>query len=133
MSTQICKIIGYGYKFDYKSPIFSFIDNIDTEYDFLDVIGKNFSYYQFRDWQCQDKNDLEPLLAVISDGMNGEYKYVLFIQNAHYIDNTHFDDYWEISPRFDDFVKDYAKNKIETFLQRKLDKEPQMFDFKHWS
>lgn len=132
MSTQICKIKGYGYKFNYKEQLFSFL-NEDDEYDFLDVIGKNFSYYDFRDWQSPDKKNLEPLLAVITDGMCGEYKYVLFIEEAHYINNTHWDDYWEINPRFDDWVKEIAKKRIECFLQRKLDTEPQMFKFEHWS
>lgn len=131
MSTQICKIRGYGYKFDYKEQLFPFLKE-DDEYDFLNVINKNFNYYSFRDWQCQDKKKIEPLLAVIIDGMGGEYKYVLYIEEVHYVDNTHFDDYWEIHPRFDDWVKERAKDKIELFLQRKLDREPQMFDFKHW-
>ena len=99
----------------------------------MSVIGKNFSYYDFRDWQNQDKKNLEPLLAVITDGMCGEYKYVLFIEEVHYINNTHWDDYWEIHPRFDDWVKELTKEKIECFLQRKLDEEPQMFSFTHYS
>lgn len=132
MSTQICKIKGYGYKFNYNEQLFNFIDK-DIEPDFLEVIGKNFSYYDFRDWQSPDKKNLEPLLAVITDGMCGEYKYVLFIEEVHYINNTHWDDFWEINPRFDDWVIDCAKKKIETFLQRKLDIEPQMFSFKHYS
>lgn len=132
MSIQICKIKGYGYKFDYKEQLFSFL-NEDDEHDFLNVIGKNFSYYDFRDWQNQDKKNLEPLLAVITDGMCGEYKYVLFIEEVHYIENTICDDYWKINPRFDEWVKENAQQKIETFLQRKLDIEPQMFSFKHYS
>lgn len=132
MSIQICKIKGYGYKFDYKEQLFSFL-NEDDEHDFLNVIGKNFSYYDFRDWQNQDKKNLEPLLAVITDGMCGEYKYVLFIEEVHYIENTMCDDYWEINPRFDEWVKENAQQKIETFLQRKFDEEPQMFSFKHYS
>ena len=132
MSTQVCKIKGYGYKFNYNETLFSFLDE-DSEYDFLEVIGKNFSYYEFRDWQSQDKKNLEPLLAVITDGMCGEYKYVLYIEEVHYIENTHGDDYWEINPRFDNYVKEYAQKHIETFLKRKLDIEPQMFKFEHWS
>ena len=132
MSTQICKIKGYGYKFNYSEQLFNFIDK-DNEFDFLEVIGKNFSYYDFRDWQSPDKKNLEPLLAVITDGMCGEYKYVLFIEEVHYINNTHWDDYWEINPRFDDWVKEITKNRIECFLQRKLDEEPQMFSFTHYS
>lgn len=132
MSTQICKIRGYGYKFSYNDQLFSFISKGDDEHDFLNIINKNFGYYTFRDWQNQDKKNKEPLLAVITDGMGGEYKYVLYIENAHYVDNSHYDEYWEINPRFDDWVKERAKDKIEIFLQRKLDSEPQMFDFKHW-
>jgi hypothetical protein len=132
MSTQVCKIRGYGYKFNYKDNIFSFIKDADIEYDYLNIIGKNFSYYDFRDWQSQDKKNIEPLLAVVIDGMNGEYKYVIYVENAHYIENTLGDAYWDINPRFDDWVEDNAQEKIEIFLQRKLDRKPQMFDFEHW-
>lgn len=132
MSTQACKIRGYGYKFNYKDNIFSFIKDADIEYDYLNIIGKNFSYYDFRDWQSQDKKNIEPLLVVIIDGMNGEYKYVVYVENAHYIENTLGDAYWDINPRFDDWVKDRAQEKIEIFLQKKLDRKPQMFDFEHW-
>lgn len=132
MSTQACKIRGYGYKFNYKDNIFSFIKDADIEYDYLNIIGKNFSYYDFRDWQSQDKKNIEPLLAVVIDGMDGEYKYVIYIENAHYIENTLGDAYWDINPRFDNWVKDRAQKKIEIFLQRKLDRKPQMFDFEHW-
>ena len=83
-------------------------------------------------WQSQDKKNIEPLLAVVIDGMDGEYKYVVYIENAHYIENTLGDAYWDINPRFDDWVKDNAQEKIEIFLQRKLDRKPQMFDFEHW-
>ena len=131
MSIQICKIRGYGYKFSYDTQLFSFLSK-DDEHDFLNVINKNFNYFSFRNWQNQDKNNIEPLLAVIVDGMGGEYKYVLYIENVHYVDNTHFDDYWEINPRFDDWVKERAKDKIEMFLQRKLDEKPQMHNFKHF-
>lgn len=133
MSIQACKIRGYGYKFNYKDNIFSFIKDADIEYDYLNIIGKNFSYYDFRDWQSQDKKNIEPLLAVVIDGMNGEYKYVVYVENAHYIENTLGDAYWDIYPRFDDWVKDHAQEKIEIFLQRKLDRKPQMFDFENWS
>ena len=133
MSTQVCKIKGYGYKFSYDTLLFSYIDDKDKEWDFLDVINKEFSYYDFRDWQNQDKKNKEPLLAVIIDGMCGEYKYVLYIEEVKYVNNTHFDDYWEIHPRFDDWVKERAKDKIETFLQRKIDQEPRIFEFEHWS
>ena len=47
MSTQVCKIKGYGYKFNYNETLFSFLDK-DDEYDFLEVIGKDFSYYDFK-------------------------------------------------------------------------------------
>ena len=131
MSVQICEIRGYGYKFEFSDNLFSFI-NDDKESDFLDVINKNFSYYDFRDWQSQDKKNLEPLLAVITDGMCGEYKYVLYIEQVKYIENTHSDNFWKINPLFNEHIKEYAKQNIETFLQRKMNKEPQMFEFKHW-
>lgn len=127
MSVQICEIRGYGYKFEYSDNLFSFI-NDDKECDFLDVINKNFSYYQFRDYQDKQK----PLLAVVIDGMNGEYKYCLYIEQVKYIENTHFDNFWKINPLFNEYVKEYTKQNIETFLQRKMNKEPQMFEFKHW-
>ena len=132
MSTQICKIKGFGYKFDYDEPLFSFIPDKDKEYDFLDIVNKNFGYYSFRNYRHNDSPD-KRLLSVVIDGMGGEYKYVLYIEKVEYVDNTHFDDYWELECRCDDWVKERAKNWIETFLQRKLDTEPQMFEFKHWN
>ena len=54
MSVQACRIRGVGYKFDYEYPLFSFIKGkdeeeiLDNEYDFIDVLGLNFSYYDIK-------------------------------------------------------------------------------------
>ena len=63
--------------------------------------------------------------------MSGEYIYVLFIEEASYIENSHGDNYWCNKYRYDDWVKKYAKENIETLLQKKLEM-PQEFDFHHY-
>lgn len=60
----------------------------------------------------------------IGDGMNGDYKYILIVTEATYVDNTHYDDFWQNKFRNDEYVREYAKEKLETFLQRKMDTEP---------
>lgn len=130
MSTQICKIRGIGYKFKYEDLPFSFLDDTDKEYDFLEVINRNLNYYSLRDMKISEH---EALLGVVIDGMGGEYKYVLIVTEATYVDNTHYDEFWQHHFRDDEYVRQYAKEKIETFLQRKLDSEPEIVEFKHYN
>lgn len=129
MSTQVCRIKGFGYKFDGNEKLFDFLkDEDDEEYNFLDVIGLEASYYDFK--KQSDSN--EPNLKVITDGMCGEYKYVMFVDEVSYIENTHGDSFWVRKFRSDKWIKDYAKSKIETLLGRKLG-EPKEWDFQHYS
>jgi len=128
MSTQACSIRIFGYKFDYKDLLFSHINDNGQEYDFVDIIGMDIGYYELRDMGSSDKG----LLKIIIDGMCGEYKYVGFITEASYILNTHGDDYWRNTFRNDNFIKEYAKSKIQTLLGRELG-EPQEYVFEHYS
>lgn len=130
MSMQICRIRGIGYKFNYEDLPFSFLDNEDKEHDFLNVINRNLSYYSLRDMKI---NENESLIGMVTDGMGGTYKYILVVTEATYVDNTHYDDYWQNKFRNDEYVREYAKQNIETFLQRKMDIEPQEFEFLHYS
>lgn len=129
MSTQACNIKGYGYKFNYDDLLFEHIKDLDLEYDLLEVIALNGSYYNTRDLKGGDR--VSPL-RVYSDGMNGEFKYVLYVTEAHYIENTHGDNYWKNKYRNDDYVKKYAKQHIETFLNRKIDRDIENVDFEYW-
>lgn len=126
MSIQVSRVKGFGYKFDYKENLFSHIDNSDDEYEFLEVIGLNYSYYEIKEDKRKSLN-----LKVVTDRMSGEYVYVLYLEEVSYIENSHGDEYWCNKYRYDDWVKKYAKEHIETFLGRKLG-EPQEFDFKHY-
>ena len=54
MSTQVSRIKGFGYKFSYDENLFSFIDNKDEEYAFIDVIGLDYSYYDIKK-RCKTK------------------------------------------------------------------------------
>lgn len=129
MSTQVCLISGYGYKFDYNTPLFSFINDIDQEYDFLDVTGLTSGYYDLQD-SISDRKKSK--LAVIVDGMCGGYKYVMYITSASYVSNTHFGDPWHREFRNDDYIRNYCKQNIETLLIKPLG-DPKEFTFEHWS
>lgn len=126
MSIQVSRVKGIGYKFNYEEPLFSFIKDNDKEYDFIDIIGLNYSYYSAKKDNRDDSN-----LKIITDGMNGEYKYVLFLEEASYIDNSHGDSYWCKKYKYDNHTKKYAKENIETLLQRELG-NPIEFDFQHY-
>jgi len=128
MSTQATLIKGIGYKFKYDDNIFSHINNNDDEYDFIDVIGLDGSYYNMRNLKSDEK--ISPL-RIFLDGYNGDYKYVLFVTEASYIENTHGDDRWKNKYRNDDYVKKYAKQHIETLTGQKLD-AVQEIEFEHW-
>jgi len=128
MSTQACLIKGFGYKFKHDDNIFSYIDNNDDEYDFIDVIGLDGSYYNMRNLKSDET--ISPL-RIFLDGYSGEYKYVLFVTEASYIENTHGDDRWKNKYRNDDYVKKYAKQHIETLIGKKLS-DVQEIEFEHW-
>lgn len=128
MSVQGCLIRIFGYKFNYDELLFSHITDDEKEYDFIDVIGMDTGYYELQKNGSSEKG----LLKIIIDGMNGEYKYVGFITEASYIMNTHYDEYWRHTYRNDDFIKKYAKEKIETLLGKKLG-EPKEYVFEHYS
>ena len=126
MSIQVSRVKGIGYKFNYEEPLFSFIKDKDKEYDFIDIIGLNYSYYSVKKDNRDDSN-----LKIITDGMDGEYKYVLFLEEASYIDNSHGDSYWCKKYKYDNHTKKYAKEHIETLLQRELG-DLMEFDFQHY-
>jgi len=128
MSVQACLIKGFGYKFNFDDLLFSHLDDEDKEEEFIDVIGMYVSYYRLRDKESSQ----ESFLGIITDGMNGEYKYVMFITEASYIMNTHGDHYWRHTYRMDEYIKNYAKQKIETLLGRTLG-EPEEHTFEHYS
>lgn len=128
MSIQACLIRGYGYRFDYSESLFSHIQDDDKEYDFIEVIGLDEGYYSLRD----NKNSKDALLGIVKDGMCGEYKYVLFITEASYIENTHGDNFWRNEFRNDDYIRNYCKKNIETLLGRELG-EPTEHVFEHYS
>lgn len=138
MSVQACRIRGVGYKFDYEHPLFSFIKGedkeeiLDNEYDFIDVLGLNFSYYDM----CgtpSDKNKLK--LMIVTDGMNGNYKAVMFITQVidMYDTNGFYEQGWVREFRNDDRLRKCAKRYIETLLQRKFDEEPIELDLEYYS
>jgi hypothetical protein len=129
MSTQVCRVKGYGYKFDYSENIFSFIDDKDIEFDFIDIVGLYGSYYSLRD---SNKTDCESNIMIFNDGMCREYKYVIYVTEASYIENSHGDERWVRRFRNDNFIRTYAKSHIETLLQRKDIGYPIEVDFDHW-
>jgi hypothetical protein len=130
MSTQVSLVKGIGYKFEYDEDIFSFIKNIDDEeYDFIDVLNMSGCYYDMK--KLKSDNRISPL-RVYTDGMSGEYKYVLFVTEVSYLENSHGDDRWRNKYRNDEYVKQYAKQHIETFLQRTMNDEPKELEFEHW-
>lgn len=131
MSTQICQIKVFGYKFDYYEPVFSYIDR-EQEDEFVDKWGIPTGYYDFQSWK-NTKPYKNSCLAYISDGMCAEYKYFGYIKQVTYVDNTHGDYFWEINPRFDEWIMERTKPNLELLTQRKFDTEPQLFDFKHYS
>lgn len=138
MSVQACRIRGFGYKFDYEEHLFSFIKGedeeeiFDNEYNFINVLGLNFSYYDMCDTPS-DKN--KPKLMVVTDGMNGNYKAVMFITQVIDMYDTHgfYEQGWIRYFEDSEWLRKRAKENIETFLQRKLDREPVELDFEHYS
>ena len=129
MSLQVCRIKGFGYKFDYENNLFSHIDNKDLESDFIDIVGLHGGYYGFKK---ENSNKKEDNLKIISDGMNGEYKYVLYISEVSYVENTLGDDFWTREFRNDEWIRKYAKENISILLGTELG-EAQEFDFLHYS
>jgi hypothetical protein len=138
MSVQACRIRGFGYKFDYEYPLFSFIKGedeeeiLDNEYDFIDVLGLNFSYYDMHNTPS-DKNKRK--LMIITDGMNGNYKAVMFVTQVIDMYDTHgfYEQGWVRDFRNDDWLRKCAKRDIETLLQRKFDEEPIELDLEYYS
>lgn len=138
MSVQACRIRGFGYKFDYEEHLFSFIKGedeeeiFDNEYNFIDVLGLDFSYYDIHDTPS-DKN--KPKLMVVTDGMNGNYKAVMYITQVIDMYDTHgyYDQGWIRDFEDSEWLRKHAKEHIETFLQRKLDREPIELDFEYYS
>lgn len=138
MSVQACRIRGFGYKFNYDEPLFSFIkgedeeEMFDNEYDFICVLGVNFSYYDMYDTPSDKK---KPKLMVVTDGMNGDFKAVMFVTQVIDMFDTHgfYEQGWIRDFKDDEWLRERAKENIETFLQRKLDREPVELDFEHYS
>ena len=138
MSVQACRIRGFGYKFDYKEPLFSFIKGedeeeiFDNEYNFTEVLGVNFGYYDMHDTPSDRE---KAKLMVVTDGMNGYFKAVLYITQVIDMYDTSgcYDQGWIRDFRNDDYIRKCAKEHIETFLQRKLDREPVELDFEYYS
>lgn len=129
MSTQACRIKGFGYKLDYDEDVFSHIKNEDDEeYNFIDVIGLDGGYYDMRDLKSDTRTSP---LRIFTDGMCGDYKYVIYVTEASYIENTHGDERWVNKYRDDEFVREYAKQHIETLTGKSLD-EPIEVDFEHY-
>ena len=129
MSIQACEIRGIGYKFDYNEDLFSFISDVEDEQEFIDVIDVAGGYYSMKD--LKSNNKISPLRIFI-DGMNGEYKYVLIVTEATYIENTHGDNRWKNKYRDDEFIRKNAKKRIETLLQRKFEENPNDVVFEHY-
>lgn len=138
MSVQACRIRGFGYMFDFKEPLFSFIKGADddwifeNEQSFIDVLGLEFSYYRMYDTSSNTK---KAKLMVVTDGMNGEFKAVLYVTQVIDLYDTSgcHEQGWIRDFRNDDYIREYAKQNIETFLQRKLDREPRELDFEYYS
>lgn len=130
MSVQACRIFGYGYKFPAKEKLFSFLDE-DSEYDFCDITGLNFSYYNMYDTPSDEK---KCKLMVIVDGMGGEYKCVMFVTQVIDMYDSHgfYEQGWVRKFKDDEYVRMYAKKEIETLLQRELG-EPQEIELEHYS
>lgn len=138
MSVQACRVRGFGYNFDYEEPLFSFIKDEDkeemfnNEYDFIDVLGLRFSYYDMHATPS-DKNKLK--LMVVSDGMSGDYKAVMFVTQVIDMYDTSgcADQGWVRDFRDDEWMRSCAKRHIETLLQRKFDKEPVELNLEYYS
>ena len=65
--------------------------------------------------------------------MNGDYKYFGYIRRVTHIEDTHGSSFWEIEPRFDDWVMKSTKRNLQLLTQRKFDIEPQLYTFDHYS
>ena len=130
MSLQACRIKGWGFKFKYDEPLFSFIKDLNKESEFLCACHISVGYYFFRELIKNDFN--YSYLYVITDGMDGAYKIVLFPTEVSYIENTLGDIDWKIDFNDKDLIRTNAKQIIEAFLQRKLDREIEYLDFEHW-
>ena len=127
MSLQVCRIKGYGVKLEYGENIFTHINDKDKEQEFLEILKLDYSYYSLKKRISDDA-----FFAVIMDGMNGEYKYVMYITEVSYIENTHGDDYWCNKYRDDKWIREYAKENIEIVMGRDVG-ELHEIDFKHYS
>ena len=66
MSTQVTHYLGIGYQVDYD-------ENIDKVDAFLDA-HPEYSEYSF-----QNPNADKPGLQIITDGMNGDYIYIMYV------------------------------------------------------
>ena len=120
-------IRGIGYKFEYSERLFPHLKDDEKEYSFIDLLDLRQGYYSLH----ERGSDNQECLAIISDGMSGEYTYVLFITEASYIENSHGDSFWRHTFRNDDYIKKYAQQKIELLLNRELP-EPEEVVFEHW-
>ena len=72
---------------------------------------------------------------IITDGMNGNYKAVMFVTQVIDMYDTHrfYEQGWVRDFRNDDWLRKCAKRDIETLLQRKFDEEPIELDLEYYS
>lgn len=128
MSLQVSRVKGIGYKLDYNDFIFSHISDKCKESEFIDIINMGYSYYDHKEEANQIGKDK---LKIVTDGMNGEYIYIMYIEECSYIENTSGDEYWCNKFRYDDWVKKYARENISILTGRDLG-EPSEYDFLHY-
>ncbi len=128
MSIQALSVKGVGYKIKPDEQVFSHISDSDIEYDFIDILGLDGGYYDMKNLES-DKN--KSPLRVFIDGMNGDYKYILYVTEVHYIENTHGDNFWKNKYRDDDFLRKYAQRHIELVTGKKMG-TLQEVEFEHY-